>query len=325
MKLTKEAVKSFVGAFVVTFIIGSIVINGGEKVSWDDGVLKSAGKFMGGEDNELTGNAYGLGSQASMDTVMEAIAAYSANDTEAELSFYSDEMNENGGDFTAEWHESMENLKQRPWAVIPVRLQGDDKDLVLVWSTESREWKNGSKQTLDLFEVFAVNAEGKIGGFSQWSSERRDNEFSESSGGKFFGRGESKYSGRPFVFSNRGEVEILEKFFADYNNMDGEAVAGYFADEWTFRAATGGTSQRTSEGMKSIFDSLDSVTWTPFSMVPVKIYDTDPASGVTVYSTEKRVNKDGTVWEKDLVELFFFDLEGKISGVEQYVREISAE
>ena len=58
MKLTKEAVKSFVGAFVVTFIIGSIVINGGEKVSWDDGVLKSAGKFMGGEDNELTGHAY---------------------------------------------------------------------------------------------------------------------------------------------------------------------------------------------------------------------------------------------------------------------------
>ena len=142
------------------------------------------------------------------------------------------------------------------------------------------------------------------------------------SGGKFFGRGESEYSGRPFVFSNRGEVEILEKFFADYNNMDGEAVAGYFADEWTFRAATGGTSQRTSEGMKSVFDNLDSVTWTPFSMVPVKIYDTDPASGVTVYSTEKRVSKDGTVWEKDLVELFFFDLDGKISGVEQFTRDL---
>jgi len=28
---------------------------------------------------------------------------------------------------------------------------------------------------------------------------------------------------------------------------------------------------------------------------------------------------------KDLVELFFFDLEGKISGVEQYAREISGE
>ena len=120
-------------------------------------------------------------------------------------------------------------------------------------------------------------------------------------------------------------VETLEKFFVDYNNMDGETVAGYFADEWTFRAATGGTSQRTSEDMKSIFDSLESVQWTPFSMTPLKIYDTDPESGVTVYSTEKRVMKDGTVWEKDLVELFFFDLEGKISGVEQYVREISGE
>ena len=120
-------------------------------------------------------------------------------------------------------------------------------------------------------------------------------------------------------------VETLEKFFVDYNNMDGEAVAGYFADEWTFRAATGGTSQRTSEDMKSVFDSLESVQWTPFSMTPLKIYDTDPESGVTVYSTEKRVMKDGTVWEKDLVELFFFDLEGKISGVEQYAREISGE
>jgi len=115
-------------------------------------------------------------------------------------------------------------------------------------------------------------------------------------------------------------VEILEKFFVDYNNMDGEAVAGYFADEWIFRAATGGTSQRTSEDMKSAFDNYSSVQWTP-----LKIYDIDPKSGVTVYSTEKRVMKDGTVWEKDLVELFFFDLEGKISSVEQYAREISGE
>ena len=115
-------------------------------------------------------------------------------------------------------------------------------------------------------------------------------------------------------------VETLEKFFVDYNNMDGEAVAGYFADEWTFRAATGGTFQRTNEDMKSAFDNYSSVQWTP-----LKIYDTDSESGVTVYSTEMRVMKDGTVWEKGLVELFFFDLEGKISSVEQYAREISGE
>ena len=72
-------------------------------------------------------------------------------------------------------------------------------------------------------------------------------------GGKFFGRGESEYAGRPLVFSNRGEVETLEKLFADYNNMDGEAVAGYFADEWTFRQAVGGTSEMKSEDLKSVF------------------------------------------------------------------------
>ena len=174
-------------------------------------------------------------------------------------------------------------------------------------------------------DSYYIDEEGKLGGWNQWNRVDPDPEFTThglSEGGKFFGRGESEYSGRPLVFSNRGEVEILEKFFADYNNMDGEAVAGYFADEWTFKAATGGTSQRTSEGMKSVFDNLDSVTWTPFSMVPLKIKDTDPGSGVTVYSTEKRVKKDGTVWEKDLVALFFFDLDGKIDGVEQYTRDL---
>ena len=74
--------------------------------------------------------------------------------------------------------------------------------------------------------------------------------------------------------------------------------------------------------MKSLFDNISAVEWTPFSMAPLKIKDTDPQSGVTVYSREKRVNNDGEVWEKELVELFYFDLDGKISGVEQFQRDI---
>ena len=74
--------------------------------------------------------------------------------------------------------------------------------------------------------------------------------------------------------------------------------------------------------MKSLFKNLSAVEWTPFSMAPLKIKDTDPQSGVTVYSREKRVNIDGEVWEKELVELFYFDLDGKISGVEQFQRDI---
>lgn len=317
---------------IALIVVATLYLNPGP-VQLDN--VASAGKFTGNPEsthpkNEtLKGNAYVLGSDDAMNLVLESVAAYNAKDSDKELSYYSDdfktEARVNG---TRQWHESMETLSMNPWAMIPVRLQEDDRTLVLSWSVEDRVWKNGSKETIDLMEVFAVNdSDGKISGFSQWHSHRWDGSTDHGLpvGGKYFGRTESEYSGRPLVFSNRGEVQILEQFFADYNNMDGEAVAGYFADEWTFRAATGGTSQRTSEDMKSIFDSLESVKWTPFSMTPLKIYDTDPESGVTVYSTEKRVMKDGTVWEKDLVELFFFDLEGKISGVEQYAREISAE
>ena len=40
--------------------------------------VESAGKRLGSEDNELYGNAYVLGSDKSVDTVMEAVEAYNA-------------------------------------------------------------------------------------------------------------------------------------------------------------------------------------------------------------------------------------------------------
>ena len=281
---------------------------------------------MPGEDNELNGNAYVLADDKSMDTVQASTDAYNARDWDAMKALYRDDFVENSAENMTDYFDNqVESLNMNIYAMLPVRLEEDDWTRVLTWATEDRTFQNGSKERHELFEIYYIDEEGKLGGWNQWNRVDPDPEFTThglAEGGKFFGRGESEYSGRPLVFSNRGEVEILEKFFADYNNMDGEAVAGYFADEWTFKAATGGTSQRTSEGMKSVFDNLDSVTWTPFSMVPLKIKDTDPGSGVTVYSTEKRVNKDGTVWEKDLVELFFFDLDGKIDGVEQYTRDL---
>ena len=55
----------------------------------------------------------------------------------------------------------------------------------------------------------------------------------------------------------------------------------------------------------------------------MKIQNTDPESGVTVFSREKRVSKDGTVWEKELVEWFFFYMDGKISRVTQYAKDLT--
>jgi len=63
------------------------------------------------------------------------------------------------------------------------------------------------------------------------------------------------------------------------------------------------------------------VDWKLGLIIPFKLTNTDPASGIMVYSTEKRVFKDGTVRDKDLVELFGFNLAGKIDSITQFLRD----
>jgi len=191
--------------------------------------VESAGKRLGDEANELYGNAYVLGSDKSVEVVMEAVDAYNSLDAEKEMSFYSDEyVTDERMEGMKDWHSRFVSLNMQPWAAVPIRLIGDDRDLVLVWSVEDRVWKNGSKHTQDLFEVFPVNDEGKIDGFSQWRRNRPTNEFGLSQGGKFIGLNpENEYSGRPFVFSNRGEVETMEKFLEAANNLDVEGFSEY--------------------------------------------------------------------------------------------------
>ena len=55
-------------------------------------------------------------------------------------------------------------------------------------------------------------------------------------------------------------------------------------------------------------------------VLQIKIRNTDAASGVLVYSSEKRVFKNGRKWKKDLMEIFYFDLEGKISSMVEFAR-----
>jgi len=70
------------------------------------------------------------------------------------------------------------------------------------------------------------------------------------------------------------------------------------------------------------FKDYKSVSWKPYSIVPLKINNTDPASGVIVTSREKRVMKNGKVWERELVEFFYFNLDGKINSMTQFSRKI---
>ena len=102
--------------------------------------------------------------------------------------------------------------------------------------------------------------------------------------------------------------------------MDGAACSQAFADQFTINGHDGMQSTLLPEDWYKMFDSYESVEWKPYSIAPLKIADTDPISGATVLSREKRIYKDGSIWEKELVEIFYFDLEGKIFNVVQYAR-----
>jgi hypothetical protein len=77
----------------------------------------------------------------------------------------------------------------------------------------------------------------------------------------------------------------------------------------------------TKDMVPAMFAEFKSLDWKPGFILPFKVKDTDPASGIIVFSNEKRVMKDGSVWEKNLVELFGFNLDGKIDSVTQFSRE----
>jgi hypothetical protein len=144
-------------------------------------------------------------------------------------------------------------------------------------------------------------------------------------GGKFIGDGTSEWSGRPLVFSNRGEVEVIEKLVEDYNNKDAAGCSEAFAEGAEFLDSEGNKMILTTELWKTMMDGFKELSWKVYSIVPLKIQNTDTESGVTVFSRERRVLTDGTIWEKELVEWFYFNKDGKISRATQYERNLPKE
>ena len=122
-------------------------------------------------------------------------------------------------------------------------------------------------------------------------------------------------------FSNRGEIDAIENFVKAYNAMDVQGVAAIMADEMMINGFDGSKIKFTKAMIPSMFAEYKSLEWKPTLILPFKLKDTDPASGIIVYSNEKRVLKDGTVWDKNLVEVFGFNLDGKLDSVTQFSRE----
>jgi len=284
---------------------------------------QSAGVFLGEGDNN--GKSFSIGSDASVETVKTIAKDYSSKDATALLSSYTKEFSDKAMDWSTEWLGSMETITMDPYMIIPVKMEGSDNTMVLAWSTEDRNFKDGSIENLNLMEIFTVDKENKVTAFAQWSRRLESSNFGLNYGGKFIGDGTSEWSGRPLVFSNRGEVEAIEKLVADYNNKDAVACSEAFAEGAEFLDSEGNKMVLTTELWQTMMDSFVELSWKVYSIVPLKIQNTDTESGVTLFSRERRVLADGTVWEKELVEWFYFNKDGKISRATQYERSLPKE
>lgn len=143
----------------------------------------------------------------------------------------------------------------------------------------------------------------------------------QTEGGKYLDAS-SKFNNRPFVFSNRGETEAMLKLNAAYNKMDVATCASLSADKVNITDFDGNKVVMTQKDWEAYFAQYKSLNWDIKAIVPIRIKDTDPASGVFVVATETRVSKDGTVWKKELNEFFMFNLDMKIDTIIQYYQGV---
>lgn len=277
----------------------------------------TAGKIFSGPD---AGKGFQFGSEKNSQIMLDFIKAYNSKDGEKELSFYTPEMQQKRAENTKKWNAYMKTVSDVPLAIMPIKVAGSNEEIVMLQSEETRVANNGSKETLNLFELFKFNKEGKITNFQQYSSIPKSNEFGQTSGGKIFTKDENNE--RPFQFSNRGEIEVIEKFNKAYNALDAETASSFFADKVKVTDFDGNKFVVEKKDLHLLMDPYKSLDWKIWGILPFKIAYTDPVSGIFVTATEKRVFKDGTVWEKALVELFQFDLNGKISSVSQYYQGV---
>ena len=108
-----------------------------------------------------------------------------------------------------------------------------------------------------------------------------------------------KDSTATFTFSNRGEVETLEKMAVAFNKMDGEAYSKFFADSLKYYHSNGKFEKISNKNWIKYFDNTKSVNLKINGILPFKISDTDPISGIMVSTTVKWEMKDGTMGNRD--------------------------
>ena len=277
----------------------------------------SGGVWLG--EGENSGNPYTFGSEQDIMTLQKLAGAYSEKNADELSKYYSEEyMNDKRKENYSKWLNSMESITMKPYKIIPLQNGGNFRQ-VMAWSKEERVHKNGSYEKLDLMESFVLDNDGKVKSFKQWKAIDSVN-FGMSYGGKFFGNEKNENTGKPFVFSNRNETQIIENFVENYNNMDTEGMKEAMAEEFMLNDYRGQKTNYKKSDLDEFFKPLKSVNWKINAIIPIKIANTDAASGVIVRGSESRVFKNGRKWDKELMEIFYFNLEGKISSMEQFAK-----
>ena len=267
------------------------------------------------KDNEKgTTGVWSLGSDKVAEVVTNSVNAYNKLDLNLFLSYFADEyVAKNKKNLTKLFNE-YKVANKNVFSVLPLRstLNNEKYTYVQLYSNRSREWKNGSKSKDNIHEFYLVNdTTNKIQDIYSFSSPDQNNEFGLPNGGKVYMKNDTT----TMTLSNRGEVETIENLVKDWNKMDGKAIGKYFDDTVNITTNEGRKLKIANSQWANIFDDIQSIEWKLGMIIPGKITNTDPESGIIVLSSFKEKKKDGTSKHVSSYHWFMYGVNKKINGV----------
>ena len=254
-----------------------------------------------------------FGTENASDLVLNAIKAYNNIDAKAYLSCFDDNYVKNNSDRVYKEFASFKAVNRKVNIVIPVRTDGwPNQTEVQIYDDLDREYKNGSKHKQQEHRVYVVNDSSKKISMV-WGSVILDdkNEYGLPNGGKVYLKNDTT----TMTLTNRGEVELIENLVKDWNKMDGNAIAKYFDDTVKITTNEGRKLKVANSEWASMFKDVESIEWKLGMIIPGKITNTDPESGIIVLSTFKEKKKDGTGKNVNAYHWFSYGVNKKIKGV----------
>lgn len=128
------------------------------------------------------------------------------------------------------------------------------------------------------------------------------------------------------AISSQDDLNLITNMMLAYNNMNSNKVISFFIDSCYIVDLNGKDNFIAHKDFETFFNSMDSIKWMPTAIVPLKLTEYKFANlfgkttAVIVHSAEVRYKKDGSIWQKELVEVFYI-ADGKIVFVDQYGRD----